>query len=49
MHDLREIVNASERLGHGSISITEQHLHTLPDADETAVDAFDKVRRRLRR
>jgi integrase len=35
-----------ERLGHGSISTTEQYLHTLPDADDTAVDAFAKVRGR---
>ena len=35
-----------ERLGHGSISTTEQYLHTLPDADDTAVDAFARIRRR---
>lgn len=35
-----------ERLGHGSISTTENYLHTLPDADETALAALDKVRRR---
>ena len=35
-----------ERLGHGSISTTEKYLHTLPDADETAVDAFSRIRNR---
>jgi integrase len=35
-----------ERLGHGSIATTERYLHTLPDADDTAVDAFAKIRRR---
>jgi integrase len=35
-----------ERLGHGSISTTEKYLHTLPDADNTAVDAFSKIRDR---
>jgi integrase len=35
-----------ERLGHGSISTTEKYLHTLPDADDTALDAFTKIRTR---
>jgi integrase len=38
-----------ERLGHGSISTTEKYLHTLPDADDTAVDAFARIRDRLTR
>jgi integrase len=33
-----------ERLGHGSITTTEKYLHTLPDADETALDALDRIR-----
>lgn len=33
-----------ERLGHGSISTTERYLHTLPDADDTALTALGKVR-----
>jgi integrase len=37
-----------ERLGHGSISTTEKYLHTLPDADDTAVDAFARIRGRSR-
>ena len=35
-----------ERLGHASIATTEKYLHTLPDADETAVDAFMTIRNR---
>ncbi|GAA1579094.1 hypothetical protein GCM10009678_72150 [Actinomadura kijaniata] len=33
-----------ERLGHRKISTTERYLHTLPNADETALDALDKIR-----
>jgi integrase len=35
-----------ERLGHASIMTTQKYLHTLPDADETALDAFTKIRGR---
>lgn len=35
-----------ERMGHDSIATTEKYLHTLPDADETALAAFDKIRQR---
>jgi integrase len=35
-----------ERLGHGSIKTTEKYLHTLPDADDSAIAAFDRIRRR---
>ncbi|MFC0860957.1 tyrosine-type recombinase/integrase [Sphaerimonospora cavernae] len=35
-----------ERLGHASIKTTEKYLHTLDDADETALDAFTKIRNR---
>ena len=35
-----------ERLGHASIMTTQRYLHTLPDADETAVEAFSRVRNR---
>jgi integrase len=35
-----------ERLGHGTIKTTEQYLHTLEDADETALDALSAVRKR---
>jgi len=37
-----------DRLGHGSISTTERYLHTLPDADDAALDAFAKIRTRTR-
>ncbi|MDL4770752.1 tyrosine-type recombinase/integrase [Actinomadura xylanilytica] len=37
-----------ERLGHGSISTTERYLHTLDDADDTALNAFNKIRSRER-
>ncbi|MER6808217.1 site-specific integrase [Spirillospora sp. NPDC000708] len=35
-----------ERLGHASIATTERYLHTLPDADETALEALAKTRNR---
>ncbi|MGP3921425.1 tyrosine-type recombinase/integrase [Nonomuraea sp. 10N515B] len=38
-----------ERLGHASIKTTEKYLHTLDDADETALDAFNKIRHRKTR
>jgi integrase len=41
-----DIQVVKERLGHGSISTTQKYLHTLPDNDETAIDAFNSIRRR---
>jgi integrase len=38
-----------ERLGHARLATTERYLHTLPDGDESAVDAFAAVRNRARR
>jgi integrase len=35
-----------DRLGHGSIATTEKYLHTLPDADDLALDAFSRIRNR---
>jgi integrase len=35
-----------ERLGHASIMTTQRYLHTLPDADETALEAFGRIRSR---
>ena len=35
-----------QRLGHGSLRTTERYLHTLPDADETALEALAKIRSR---
>jgi Phage integrase family len=37
-----------ERLGHASIVTTQKYLHTLPESDDTALDAFDKIRNRSR-
>jgi integrase len=33
-----------ERLGHSSIVTTERYLHSLPTADETALDALSRIR-----
>lgn len=38
-----------ERLGHGSIATTERYLHTLPEADETALTALSAIRNRSRK
>jgi integrase len=35
-----------ERLGHADIATTARYLHTLPDADETALDALSSIRNR---
>ncbi len=61
LHDLRhahaswllsggaDLQVVKERLGHASIATTEKYLHTLDDADETALDAFSKIRFRSAR
>jgi len=36
-----------QRLGHGSLRTTERYLHTLPEADETALEALSKIRNRV--
>jgi integrase len=58
MHDLRhahaswllaggaDLQVVRQRLGHGSLRTTERYLHTLPDGDETALDALAKIRSR---
>lgn len=58
LHDLRhshaswllaggaDLQVVKERLGHRSIATTEKYLHTLPDADDTALAALDRVRAR---
>ncbi|WP_141960818.1 tyrosine-type recombinase/integrase [Actinoallomurus bryophytorum] len=33
-----------ERLGHAGLRATERYLHILPDADETALEAFARTR-----
>jgi integrase len=35
-----------ERLGHADIATTARYLHTLPEADETALDALASIRNR---
>jgi integrase len=61
VHDLRhahaswllaggaDIQTVKERLGHGSLRTTEKYLHTLPDADDTALDALRRTRSRATR
>ena len=58
MHDLRhahaswllaggaDLQVVKERLGHASIATTEKYLHTLPEADETALSALHSIRSR---
>lgn len=58
MHDLRhahaswllaggaDLQVVKERLGHATIATTEKYLHTLPQADETALGALSKIRGR---
>jgi integrase len=41
-----DIQAVKDRLGHGSIVTTQKYLHSLPEADDAAVDAFTKIRRR---
>jgi site-specific recombinase XerD len=41
-----DIQIVKERLGHATIATTERYLHTLPDADETALDALNAIRNR---
>jgi integrase len=44
--DLKSIM---ERLGHAQIQTTQKYLHTLPEADDKALDAFIRVRARGQR
>ena len=60
MHDLRhahaswllaggaDLKMVMERLGHSQIQTTQKYLHTLPGADDKALDAFTRVRHRTR-
>ncbi|MDP9222358.1 MAG: site-specific integrase [Actinomycetota bacterium] len=40
--DLKTVM---DRLGHSQLSTTQQYLHTLPNTDDTALQALEKVRR----
>jgi integrase len=58
MHDLRhthaswllaggaDLGAVMERLGHRQITTTQNYLHTLPESDRQALDAFTKIRTR---
>ncbi len=35
-----------ERLGHSQLDTAQRYLHTLPDADEQALEAFERIRSR---
>ena len=60
VHDLRhahaswllaggaDLKTVMERLGHSQIQTTQKYLHTLPEADDKALDAFTRVRHRTR-
>ncbi|MEY9214408.1 tyrosine-type recombinase/integrase [Thermobifida halotolerans] len=43
-----DLMVVKERLGHASITTTERYLHTLPNADDTALDALANIRGRNR-
>ncbi|GIG41217.1 tyrosine-type recombinase/integrase [Cellulomonas phragmiteti] len=58
MHDLRhahaswllaggaDLKSVMERMGHAQIMTTQRYLHTLPEADDRALAAFEAVRQR---
>jgi integrase len=37
-----------DRLGHTQIQTTQKYLHTLPDADDKALGAFQRTKSRRR-
>jgi integrase len=41
-----DIQTVKERLGHGSLRTTEKYLHTLPDTNNTALNALHRTRTR---
>jgi integrase len=48
LHGGADLQVVKERMGHAKISTTERYLGTLPDIDETAVSALDRIRSRSR-
>jgi site-specific recombinase XerD len=39
-----DLQTVRQRLGHAGLRATERYLHTLPDADDTVLDAFNRTR-----
>ena len=48
LHGGADLQVVKERMGHAKISTTERYLGTLPDIDETAISALDRIRSRGR-
>lgn len=60
MHDLRhahaswllaggaDLKTVMDRMGHSQVQTTQKYLHSLPDADDTAITAFQRTRQRHR-
>lgn len=58
VHDLRhahaswllaggaDLMTVMERMGHSQVTTTQRYLHTLPDADDRAMAAFERIRKR---
>ncbi|MGH3376891.1 MAG: tyrosine-type recombinase/integrase [Actinoallomurus sp.] len=44
-----DLQTVRERLGHAGLRATERYLHTLRDADDTALEAFARTRTGARR
>ncbi|MBA9007222.1 tyrosine-type recombinase/integrase [Thermomonospora cellulosilytica] len=49
LHGGADLQVVKDRLGHASIVTTQKYLHTLPEADDTAIDAFTKIRKRSKK
>ena len=46
LRTITDLVAVMERMGHSQIMTTQKYLHTLPDADDKALAAFESVRNR---
>jgi site-specific recombinase XerD len=49
LHGGADIQVVKQRMGHRKVSTTERYPGTLPEVDETALGALDKVRNRGKR